>query len=109
MIYTSISVLFITDIQEILLYQDKWGCTFLHWAAEYLSPSDLRPVLEVPDLVRQIWSVTDDSGQTVLHEAASNEIHTDLLLFLLEILKNESGLRPEGKYVVLVDTCMYVL
>ena len=80
-------------MRQILLAEDEDGLTFLHWAARVRSAAVFRFLLaEFPaDLVLQIVSVRNKWSHTVLHQAAQNDKHEDVILCLLEYIYKQPG------------------
>jgi hypothetical protein len=89
-------------VRDLLLCTDKDGSTFLHVAAQCrpatIRMSVLYQVGLDTEIIKQIISVKDDDGMTVLHIAAVNEDEGVLLQLMKFIIENYRN--PEGKFYI---------
>jgi hypothetical protein len=89
-------------VTDLLLCTDWDGSTFLHRAAQYSSATVIRCVLyEVgldTEIIKQIISVKDERGKTVIQRAANNE-DEGVLLELMKFIRDNYR-NPEGKFYI---------
>lgn len=95
----------IIDVEKVLFSCDEGNRTFLHKAARWRTPAVARLLLEadIPlDVKKRLIFVKDTDTQTVLHRAARNDRHKDMLLVLLEFISNMANYSLMGKLTLLV-------
>lgn len=86
----------VTDVEMIFLIKNAKQRTFLHWAAEKRSAAVFNLLLEpqspIPQsLMKQLVYVEDENGEHVLHKAARNDKHPDVLPLLMKFNQTLPG------------------
>lgn len=74
-----------SDTQQLYLQQDESGNTFLHLAARHQSPEGFKQVLQlISTCLKDVMSIKNNKGRTVLHNAGLRAQNISILLQLLK-------------------------
>ena len=89
-----------TEIEQLLLAQDRESSTFLHTIAEYSTAEEMTVLLsEIPDeMEAKLLTLRDTRGRTVLHRAADNNKDERVILSLLATVKRSC--ETQGTYYI---------